>query len=126
MNTAKALLVTSLVAGAGVIALVGLANASPKASGNPPPKPGPGATVENLPAGSGPGLPAIKRTMWRVAADASGQQPGVMILLQSAKNPNDWALIFQNDQTHAAGVLAYSQTPIGGLIAQQLAAGVSA
>jgi hypothetical protein len=121
MKAIQALLVGGVVVSAGLL-LVGMANAKPR--GNPPPKPGPGATVDNLPANSGPGLPAIKRTMWRVNADGSGQQAGVMILLQSATNSNDWALIFKNDATQGAGVLAYSQTPIGGLIAQQLAAGV--
>lgn len=121
MKPIKVLLIGGLVASAGLL-LIGVASAKPR--GNPPPKPGPGATVDNVPANSGPGLPALKRTMWHVDADASGQQAGVMILLQSATSSNDWALIFKNDKTGGAGVLAYSQTPIGGLIAQQLAAGV--
>jgi len=121
--SSSAKILVGVVAVAGVAALlIGSASASSSKSGTPPPKPGPGATVENVAAGSGPGLPALKRTMWRVAADPSGQQAGVMILLQSAKNPNEWALVFVNDQTHGAGVLGYSQTPLGGLLAQQLAA----
>jgi len=121
-SSAKILLGVAAVAGVAAL-LIGTASASAtKPKGVPAPRPGPGATVETLPANTGPGLPAIKRTMWHVAQDASGQQAGVMILLQSASSPNDWALLFKNDQTGGVGLLTYSQTPIGGLIAQQLAA----
>lgn len=123
MKAVQALLVGGIVVSAGLL-LIGAASAKSR-GGTPPPKPGPGATVDNLPANTGPGLPAIKRTMWHVDADPSGQQAGLMMLLQSATNPNDWALLFRNDATQGVGVLAYSQTPIGGLIAQQLAAAVS-
>lgn len=123
MSSTKTLIVGGLAAAGALLLIGGLASAS--SSKSTAPKPGPGATVEKLPAGSGPGLPALKRTTWRVAADASGQQAGLMILLQSANNPNDWALVFSNDQTHASGLLAYSQTPVGGLIAQQLSAGIA-
>lgn len=125
MSSTKTLLVGGLAAGVALLLIGGLASASSSSSKSTAPKPGPGATVEKLPAGSGPGLPALKRTTWRVPADASGQQAGVMILLQSASNANDWALVFSNDQTHASGVLAFSQTPVGGLIAQQLSAGIA-
>jgi hypothetical protein len=67
----------------------------------------------------------LKRTTWRVAADASGQQAGLMILLQVKASPNrDWVLMFKNEQTGGVGLLGYSQTPTAGLIAQQLAAGL--
>lgn len=127
-SSAKTLLVGGLVV-AGALALIGgLASASSSSSskpkGTPPPKPGPGATVENIPAGlAGQSIPALKRTTWRVAANASGQQAGLMILVQVASDPNEWVLLFKNEQSGGAGILGYSQTPMAGLIAQQLAAG---
>ena len=98
------------------------AHASPASTAPPV---GPGATVENLPApASMPGVPALKRTMWHVAAGSDGQQAGVFILVQSAKDPNDWVLTFKNDAGGGAGIVAYAQTPIGGLLAQAVAAGL--
>jgi len=128
-SSAKTLLVGGLVAAGALVLIGGLASASSSSSSTPKvppaPKPGPGATVENLQAGLGQGLPALKRTTWRVAANASGQQAGLMILIQSAASPNrDWVLMFKNDQTQGVGILGYSQTPIAGLIAQTLAAGL--
>jgi hypothetical protein len=120
------LLLGGLFLTAGVLVAIGVASAKPRtssASSTPPPRPGPGATVEHLPAGTGPGLPALTRTTWAVSADASGQQAGTFILLQAADDPNQWALVFVNNATHAAGVMGYSPTPIGGLLAQMLAAG---
>lgn len=126
-SSAKILIVGGLAAVAALALIGGAASASSsKAPGvPPPPKPGPGATVENLQAGIAQGVPALKRTTWRVPANASGQQAGLMILIQVASSPNrDWVLLFKNDQSQGVGVLGYSQTPLAGLIAQQLAAGL--
>lgn len=89
----------------------------------PPPVPPAGATVETIanPV-AGTGMPTLKRTSWAVAADASGQQSGTMILLQNAANPNDWVLSFRGD-AGGAGIISYAQTPNGGLLAQAAAGG---
>lgn len=116
----KGLLVGALVA-LGVALLASSSHAASSGSGAP--TPGPGAKVETFanPV-AGTGMPTLKRTSWPVAADASGQRAGTMILLQNAANPNDWVLSFRGD-AGGAGVLAYAQTPNAGLLAQGAAAG---
>jgi hypothetical protein len=116
-----------IVAGLALM-LVAAANAASSSSsankGSAPPKPGPGAKVERVPAGLASSLPPLKRTTWPVAADASGQQAGTMILIQPIESPSDWVLFFQNKQTGATGLLSYNHTPTAGLIAQMFAAGM--
>jgi hypothetical protein len=72
----------------------------------------------------GTGLAQLKRTSWHVAADASGQQAGTFVLTQNAANANDWIMAFKNDASGGGGILAYSQTPVGGMLAQAAAAGL--
>jgi hypothetical protein len=94
------------------------------ASSSTAPKPPAGARVDQLPMPiTGTGIPSLKRTTWTVAADASGQQAGTMILLQNTADPNDWVLTFQNASGGGAGILNYAKTPKGGLMAQAAAAG---
>lgn len=69
------------------------------------------------------GLPTLKRSSWHVAADATGQEAGTFMLTQNAANPNDWVYSFKNDAGGGAGVIGYSQTPNGGLLAQGVAGG---
>ena len=117
-----------VLVGGAVVAVVGLvlassSNANASSGAVPPPKPGPGAIVESVPAGIVQGVPALKRTLWAVSGDASGQQPGTMILTQVAGSPNDWVLAFR-DTKGGVGILQYAQTPMAGLIAQAVAAGL--
>lgn len=122
MAAGKILFVGIVLAGVAALALSKSANASSGSSGTPPPTPAPGATTDLAPAGIAPGIPATKRTTWHIPADASGQQAGNMVLVQSQSNPNDWVLGFTAD-AGGAGVLAYGSTPMSGLMAQAVAAG---
>lgn len=119
MGALAKVLIGGAVVGVAVVVLSGKANAS---SSGGAPTPGPGATVQNLPAGTKPGLPALKRTSWAVPGDASGAQPGTMLLTQNATNPADWVLVFV-DTRGGAGMLAAGTTQLSGLMAQELAAG---
>lgn len=99
------------------------ANAAPASASNAPPVPPAGAVVQTITNPmAGTGMDQLKRTAWHVATDASGQQAGTMTLTQNAANPNDWAVSFRPD-AGGGGVLAYSKTPNGGLIAQAIAGG---
>lgn len=89
-------------------------------------RPPAGSKVELFPPPiAGTGMAQLKRTSWHVAADASGAQAGTFNLVQNAADPNDWLVSFKNDgAAGGGGILAYSQTPRGGLIAQAAAAGL--
>ncbi len=122
MAAGKILFVGVVLAGVTALVLSKNASASSSSGGTPPPTPGPGATIDHIPAGIAPGVPAVTRTSWPVAGDASGQQPGTMVLAQSSSNPNDWVVGFR-DQQGRFGILTYGSTPMSGLMAQAVAAG---
>lgn len=121
MGAAKVILIGGI--GFGLAAWFFHSHAASAASSSTPPAVPPGATVETLANPlAGTGMPTLRRSSWHVAADASGQQPGTFVLTQNAANPNDWAFGFQPD-AGGFGILGYSQTPNGGLIAQAAAGG---
>ena len=87
-------------------------------------KPPAGARVQNFPMPiAGTGIKTLRRTEWDVPADSSGQQAGTFVLTQNAANPNDWVMGFRAASNGGFGILAYSQTPMGGMLAQAAAAG---
>lgn len=122
MAAGKILFVGVVLAGIAALALSKSASAASSSGGTPPPTPGPGATTDAIPAGIAPGVPALTRTSWPVAGNASGQQPGTMVLAQSNSNPNDWVIGFR-DQNGGFGILTYGSTQMSGLMAQAVAAG---
>lgn len=128
MSAGKVLLISA--AGLGLVAvLVAVAKASSSSapsSGTLPAnfKPPPGSRVNQLPAGGAIPFP-ITKTSWDVAADASGAQTGTYTLVQRTASPNtDWLVTFTAPGGTSSGVVSYSQTPNGGLLAQAAAAGM--
>jgi hypothetical protein len=113
----------ALAVGVAVLALIATSHA---ASTDLPAqwKPPAGATVDLLQNPlPGTGMPQLRRTSWHVAADASGQQAGTFVLTQNAANPlADWVMAFRAD-AGGGGVLGFSKTKNGGLLAQAAASG---
>jgi hypothetical protein len=128
MSAGKLLLIGGV--GVGLALLVaGIASASSGGSANTSTIPAgyrpPGNALKiPMPAGTG-GVPfAFTQTSWTVAGDASGAQAGTYTLVQSVASPNtDWVVTFTGVGGTSAGIVAYSQTPNGGLLAQAAAAG---
>lgn len=123
MSAAKVLLMGAI--GVGAVALflhAHSANASPNTI--PPEwRPPPGSSVTTFPPPiTGTGMRMLKRTSWAVQANSSGQQAGTFLLTQNADDPNDWVLVFVS-AAGGAGILGHSDTPMGGLLAQAVAAG---
>lgn len=128
MSAGKVILI-GLVGVAAAAVFIGVANASPaksKASTIPASfKPPLGAVVITIPAGHA-GIPfPMTQTSWAVAGDASGAKPGSYVLVQNAQNPLvDWVVTFTDQASGGRGIVAASQTPNGGLMAQAAAAGL--
>lgn len=116
-----------LIGGVGVgVAMLFMHSAKANAiAGVPGFVPPPNATTHTFapPLNLGSAVRALKQTSWHVAADASGQRAGTWRITQNADNGADYVVAFQADDSHSFGVVAFSQTPVGGLLAQAAAAG---